>query len=94
MKLGPDIRPSLICNLQGIPFTESGYRSNWHRLMQKAVAKGAITEPFTFHDLRAKSAGDAGDPEEATEPLAHDDRGLRAPCTCVSLAARVRGQKY
>jgi len=42
-KLGPDIRPTLICNLRGKPFTESGFRSNWHRLMQKAVAKGAIT---------------------------------------------------
>jgi integrase len=72
-KLGPDIRPTLICNLQGRPFTETGFRSNWHRLMRKAVALGAIVEPFTFHDLRAKSASDALDPQEATERLGHDD---------------------
>jgi integrase len=52
-KLGPDIRPTLLCNLQGKPFTESGFRSNWHRLIQKARARKAIADPFTFHDLRA-----------------------------------------
>jgi integrase len=72
-ELGPHIRPTLICNLEGKAFTESGFRSNWHRLMQKALAARAIGESFTFHDLRAKSASDAADPEEATERLAHDD---------------------
>src|SRR5262249_47944586 len=72
-EIPPDIRPTLICNLQGRPFTETGFRSNWHRLMRKAVALGAIVEPFTFHDLRAKSASDALDPQEATERLGHDD---------------------
>jgi len=32
--LGPDIGKALICNLQGKPFTESGFRENWHRLIQ------------------------------------------------------------
>ena len=41
-ELGPHIRPTLICNLEGKRFTESGFRSNWHRLMQKALAAGAI----------------------------------------------------
>jgi hypothetical protein len=31
--LGPDIGKTLICNLQGKPFTESGFRANWHRLI-------------------------------------------------------------
>jgi len=72
-KLGPQLRSTLICNLAGRSFSESGFRSNWHRLMQKALSKHAISEPFTFHDLRAKSASDELDPSAATERLAHDD---------------------
>ncbi len=77
-KLGPDIRPTLLCNLQGKPFTSDGFRSNWHRLMECATTAGqdgappALTERFTFHDLRAKSASD-DNLEGATERLAHED---------------------
>lgn len=72
------------CNLQGRPFSESGFRSNWHRLIQTGL-KGrkqkngvvtlepAIKEAFTFHDLRAKSGSDADNVLEANERLAHDD---------------------
>jgi integrase len=70
---GPDIRSTLICNLQGKPYSECGFRANWHRLIQKAIAQNAIAETFTFHDLRAKSASDEANPEYATERLAHDD---------------------
>jgi hypothetical protein len=81
--LGPDIRKTLICNLQGKPFTESGFRANWHRLIQ-AASKGrkarnsvaalapVLFEPFTIHDLRAKSASDDAF-EDAHGRLAHDD---------------------
>jgi integrase len=77
-KLGPDIRPTLLCNLQGKPFTSDGFRSNWHRLMERATTPGkdvappALAERFTFHDLRAKSASD-DNLEGATERLAHED---------------------
>jgi integrase len=77
-KLGPQLRPTLLCNLQGKPFTSDGFRSNWHRLMTKAVTPSengepaALAEGFTFHDLRAKSASD-DELEVATERLAHDD---------------------
>jgi integrase len=77
-KLGPQIRPALLCNLEGKPFTSDGFRSNWHRLMTKATTPGdkgepaALTERFTFHDLRAKSASD-DELDAATERLAHDD---------------------
>jgi hypothetical protein len=82
------IRKTLVCNLQGKPFTESGFRSNWHQLMQAGLkgrkkTNGAvdfepvIKEAFTFHDLRAKSGSDAADVQEANDPLAHDD-----PMTC------------
>lgn len=63
-KLGPDIRPTLLCNLQGKPFTPDGFRPNWHRLMTRATTADkegtppALAERFTFHDLRAKSASD------------------------------------
>jgi integrase len=83
-KLGPDIRKTLICNLQGQPFTESGFRSNWHRLIQtglkgrkksngEVALEPVIKESFTFHDLRAKSGSDAEDVQEANDRLAHDD---------------------
>jgi Phage integrase family len=72
-KLGPILRATLICNLQGKPYSEDGFRANWHRLMQKALSEKVIAESFTFHDLRAKSASDEADPSTATERLAHDD---------------------
>jgi hypothetical protein len=82
--LGPEIRKTLVCNLQGEPFTESGFRSNWHRLIQTALKgrrrkNGVVTlapvlkEAFTFHDLRGKSASDEEDFATAFERLAHDD---------------------
>lgn len=82
--LGPQLRPTLICTEDGEPFTESGFRSNWHRLMTAAVEgtdrkdeakalKPVISEAYTFHDLRAKRASDAEDVLEANDALAHDD---------------------
>jgi hypothetical protein len=50
-------RQELLCNLEGRPFSESGFRSNWHRLMQKALAEQVISESFTFHDLRTPGLG-------------------------------------
>jgi hypothetical protein len=84
-QLGPDIRPTLLCNLQGQPFTGSGFRSNWSRLMHTALngrkrKNGVVTlapvlkESFTFNDLRAKNATDEEDFEEAYNRLAHSDR--------------------
>ena len=84
-KLGPDIRRTLLCNLQGEPFTGSGFRSNWHRLIQTALTgrkrkNGVVTlapvlkESFTFNDLRAKNASDEEDFEQAHNRLAHSDR--------------------
>jgi integrase len=76
--LGPPLRPTLLCNLKGKPYTSDGFRSNWQRLMTKATTPGengeppALAERFTFHDLRAKSASD-DELEVATERLAHND---------------------
>lgn len=82
--IGPRLRPTLICNQDGQSYTESGFRSNWHRLMTAAVegskrkdgswiTEPVLTESFTFHDLRAKRASDAEDLQEANDALAHDD---------------------
>jgi len=93
-KLGPQpptnvipIRPrqTLICNEDGQPYPGSGFRSNWHRLIQTALKgrkrkNGVVTlapvlkEAFTFNDLRAKNATDEEDFEEAHDRLAHSDR--------------------
>jgi hypothetical protein len=78
-------RPTLICNEDGQPYTGSGFRSNWHRLIQTSLKgrkrkNGVVTlepvlkESFTFNDLRAKNATDEEDFEEAHNRLAHSDR--------------------
>lgn len=75
-RLGPDIRPTLLCKQtgkhKGQPYTSDGFRSNWHRLVQRSIREKVILESFTFHDLRAKSASD-DTLELAHERLAHDD---------------------
>lgn len=35
------------------PYTESGFKTMWGRLMDKAVKAGIVEARFTFHDLRA-----------------------------------------
>lgn len=35
------------------PYTESGFKTMWNRLMTRAVDAGIVTQRFTFHDLRA-----------------------------------------
>ena len=35
------------------PYTESGFKSMWNKLVKKALAAGIIERRFTFHDLRA-----------------------------------------
>ena len=34
-------------------YSESGFKTMWGRLMDKAVATGVVAQRFTFHDLRA-----------------------------------------
>lgn len=40
-------------NRVGNPYTESGFKGMWNKLMLKALAGKVIEERFTFHDLRA-----------------------------------------
>jgi len=64
----------LFCTRRGQPYTSSGFSSIWQRKMKAALVEGILTERFTDHDLRAKSASDI-EVEHATQLLAHLDRG-------------------
>lgn len=57
----------------GEPFTSTGFRTGWQRLMKRALENGLIATPYTFHDLRAKSASDNDDIEEAAKLLGHQN---------------------
>jgi integrase len=61
---------TLICNQSGQPYTKSGFKSEWRRLVKRAVRFGKLKEPFWFHDLRAKTSDES---ENATELLGHSD---------------------
>lgn len=53
-----DITPLFVIhNQSGSPYTSSGFKSIWQRLMAEWAESG--NERFTFHDLRAKASTDA-----------------------------------
>ena len=69
-KLSPQVPGKYIIRTQsGTAYSPSGFAANWKRLMKKAVKTGI--ESFTFHDLRAKSASDTVDVNEASARLGH-----------------------
>jgi integrase len=45
----------------------------WRRAIVKAVERGAIKTPYTFHDLRAKTASDHPDIQKAADLLGHEN---------------------
>ena len=55
--------------------TEDGITSNfdsqWQRTMKKALATTSLSERFTEHDLKAKTASDAENAEQASKLLQH-----------------------
>jgi integrase len=65
-------RQALICNRKGKPYSLNGFQSQWQRVMRSAMTKG-LTERFTFHDLRAKSASDDATDQGAADRLGHGD---------------------
>lgn len=74
LALRPQLRRVLICNRKGQGYSRNGFQSQWQRVMKKAKAAGM--ETFHFHDLRAKSASDAGSDQEAADRLSHTDPAL------------------
>lgn len=74
-----DIGPYLFCNAAGECYYSehtgkaSGWDSIWQRFMDRLLDERRITERFTEHDLRAKTASDAGSLERGKELLGHSD---------------------
>ncbi len=64
----------IIRTKSGKAYSPSGYATNWKRVMQKAVEAGI--ESFTFHDLRAKSASDTIDIQQASARLGHSSTSI------------------
>ena len=58
-----------VCNLQGEGYTPDGFSTIWNRARSKAVKDKAITSPFAFNDIRAKSASDDDSAERASQSL-------------------------
>ncbi|GEM_PF-1671857 len=60
----------LISNERGQQYTSNGFKSNWQRLMNKAMKEGLINERWRFHDLRSKAASEH---EKGDRLLGHQD---------------------
>jgi integrase len=65
----PQVRRTVLCTRAGTPFTADGFSTVWDRTIQKA-RKAGLSDPFRFHDLRAKSASD-DTLQAAVERLGH-----------------------
>ena len=44
---------TVFANRHGNPYTRSGFKGMWGKLMKEAEHAGLVTQHFTFHDLRA-----------------------------------------
>jgi integrase len=53
----------ILANRDGKPYTGSGFRTLWQRVMRRALDSGNLVNRFTFHDLRALAAKLAEDPQ-------------------------------
>jgi integrase len=66
-------REYVVRNKDGDRYSSPGMRSMWQRTVKRAHERGLIKTPFTFHDLRAKSASDNADIEAAAKLLGHQN---------------------
>lgn len=53
LKLRRGDSQTVFANRHGNPYTRSGFKGMWGKLMKAATAAKAISQHFTFHDLRA-----------------------------------------
>lgn len=67
----PQVRRALICNRKGKRYTGDGFSKMWRRAHDAALKAGELAAPFTFNDIRAKSASDDADPARASNRLGH-----------------------
>ena len=91
------MRHALICRRDGRRYTPDGFSALWQRAMAAYVEGGGTR--FTFHDIRAKSASDAGSDQEAADRLNHSDPSItrrvyrRLPRLAKPLAWRGKNEK-
>lgn len=62
----------IICDKRGQRVLAETFRTAWGRLMTRAIDTGAMTERFTFHDLRAKAGSDSA----TGEHLGHTSQAM------------------
>jgi integrase len=74
-----DIGKYLFCNRRGECYfhdekdTASGWNTMWQRFMKRVLDETKVSERFTEHDIRAKSASDADSLKHAQKLLTHAD---------------------
>jgi len=66
-------REYVLRNKDGNRYSSAGFRSMWQRTIKRAVERGILKEPFTFHDIRAKCASDHDDINKAGDLLGHQN---------------------
>jgi site-specific recombinase XerD len=64
LAIGPEVRGAIFCNRYGLPYTESGFQSQWRRVLTNArkLAREAglpALPNLHFHDIRKKAGNDA-----------------------------------
>jgi integrase len=75
----PAISPFIFCNRRGEGYFDEetgragGWESLWRNFFKRVIAETKVTEHFTEHDLRAKSASDLETLEQAQKLLTHAD---------------------
>lgn len=72
-----DIAPTLFCTRRGKSYvndakgTAHGFASLWQRFMERLLRETKVTERFTEHDIRAKTASDLDNLEHAHRLMGH-----------------------
>jgi integrase len=68
--------PTLICTLDGKPYSDYGFKSKWRRINDKALQIGYISERVKFRNIRSMAANlafEQGGIKRAQELLGHND---------------------
>jgi integrase len=66
----------LFCKNDGTPYTQDGFKSMFQRAMERALNKGTLKEPFTYHDIRAKTYTDQKDKKKSADLAGHADGAM------------------
>jgi integrase len=66
----------LFCKADGKPYKKDGFKSMFQRAMERALNKGTLKEPFTYHDIRAKTYTDQKDKKKSADLAGHTDGSM------------------